>query len=45
MESELVELSDEALGFEVSSSTVEVVSSEIMVFDAVLEHVVDGGEH
>jgi hypothetical protein len=45
VEAEFIELRDEPVGFDIGGSPVEVVTSEIVVFNAVLEHVVDGGEH
>jgi hypothetical protein len=45
VEAKFIELRDESLGFEIGGSPVEVVASEILVFNAILEHVVDSGEH
>jgi hypothetical protein len=45
VEAKFIELRDVPLGFDVGGSTVEVVTSEIVVFNAVLEHVVDCSEH
>jgi hypothetical protein len=43
--SEFGELGDEALGFDLGRAAVEVVGAEIVMFGAVLQHVIDRGQH
>src|SRR5208282_5521153 len=45
LEAELGELGDEAVGFDLGRTTVEVGGAEIAMFGSVLQHVVDSGQH
>jgi len=45
LEAELGQLADQPLGFDLGRAAAEVVGAEVAVFGAVLQHVVDGGEH
>src|SRR5215471_12645271 len=45
LEAELGDLGSQALGFDLGGAAVEVVGAEILVVGAVLQHVVDCGEH
>src|SRR5271166_5468955 len=45
LEAELGELGDETLGFDLGRPAVEVVGAEVLVEGAVLQHVVDRGQH
>jgi Tripartite tricarboxylate transporter family receptor len=45
LEAELGDLGSQAFGFDLDRVAVEVVGAEILVFGAVLQHVVDCGEH
>ena len=42
---ELGDLGGQALGFDLGGTAIEVVGTEVLVFGAVFEHVVDCGKH
>ena len=44
LEAELGDLGSEAFGFDVDRAAIKVVGTEVLVFGAILQHVVDRGE-
>src|ERR1700730_5217435 len=45
LEAELLELGDETLGFDGGRAAVEMVGAKVLMYGAVLQHVVDRGQH